>query len=200
MIDERYYERIEWQKFIYISYILGILVWSVIVYLIWWKSKDTKTKFSLPTIFSLLIPYFYTAFELWQYKRNPIYPELASCINFKPQSKPFIATQNLKCSLNNLKTTLEFGSGQAGNAFNLTYVLLLLMIMSTAFKFNIFDNDLIRNFSIWICLVSLWSSSIMYLGAYGPIAFVYIGFNTVLITSVIPSILIILIAIFKDRK
>ena len=140
MVDERYYETIEWQKFIYISYILGILVWSVIVYLIWWKSKDTKTKFSLPTIFSLLIPYFYTAFELWQYKRNPIYPELASCINFKPQSKPFIATQNLKCSLNNLKTTLEFRSGQAGNAFNLTYVLLLLMIMSTAFKFNIFDN------------------------------------------------------------
>ena len=73
MIDERYYERIEWQKFIYISYILGILVWSVIVYLIWWKSKDTKTKFSLPTIFSLLLAYFYTAFELWQYKRNAIY-------------------------------------------------------------------------------------------------------------------------------
>jgi len=200
MIDKTYYKTIEWTKFIYISYILGILVWSIIVYLIWWKSKDTKTKFSLPVILSLLLPYFYTIFELLRYKKNPIYPELASCINFKPQSRPFIATQNLKCSLHNLKTTMEFGSGQAGDAFGLTYVLLLLMIMSTAFTFNIFDNDLIRNFSIWICLVGLWSSSIMYLGSYGPMAFTFIGFNTVLITSVMASILIILVAIFKDRK
>ena len=201
MINEKYYEYIPFKQYIYASYTIGLIIWSFVIYLFWWKNKQSKNKFSIPILFCLSLPYLLTIFQIKQYIINPAYPELSSCLKFF-KNKEYIAIQNFACSTGNIKVSLGDTMYQSADAFHITYILLLLMIISTAFKYNIFDNNMIRNFSIWISLYGLWTTSSMYLGLFGMRIYgTIIALNQVLGASSIASILIILINLTdKYRK
>ena len=196
MINKQYYEFIPFKLYIYISHFMALLIWSLFIYKFWWKNTEQKGKISWPILISLSIPYILTIPQIVQYSKNPIYPEISSCMAFH-DSKEYISTQNYACSMENIKQSNADTLFMSSLTFNNTYTLLLIMIMSTAFKYNIFENSMIRNFSMWILLNGLWATSTMYLGAFGPSSYILGALNQVLGTASMGAILIILINIYN---
>ena len=174
-----------------------MIVWSYIIYIFWWKNTQAKNKFDYSILFCLSLPYIYGFLQIYKNFKNPFYPSTPSCLTFDTSDKDIMAKWNLECEVFLLKGTVGDSGHQSLEFFNITYTLLLLMIMATAFKYNILDNNMIRNFSIWILMSALWTTSVMYLGAYGLISGILVDFNTVIATSAVSSLLIILLNIIK---
>tara|TARA_B110000037_G_scaffold180140_1_gene206660 strand:+ start:1136 stop:1750 length:615 start_codon:yes stop_codon:yes gene_type:complete len=199
MINKQYYEYIPIKSYIYISHLIALLIWSLFIHKFWWKNTKQKGKFTWPILFALSIPYILTIPQIIQYSKNPIYPELSSCMTFY-DSEEYIATQNYACSMENIKQSNADTLFMSSLTYNNTYTLLLIMIMSTAFKYNIFENSMIRNFSLWILLNGLWATSTMYLGAFGTSSYILGAMNQVLGTASMGAMLIILVNISNKYR
>ncbi len=183
---------------------LPIIFWTIIVYIIWF-SKKYKWDLGKKILIPLSLPYIYAflTFMLYYNSKIPFGPEFKVCFTYPlPKDKQklkLVSEWNWQCAEYDDKTGMSDYSDMGGYLYYITYAILLVGILCTAFKkIEILNNPLIRNFTILALLFSVFSSCFQWLGTYG--VFLYSGFFMFTLSMVLMmalcSFVIILMGLF----
>ena len=172
-MSDKYYKKIPVHPIQAFFIIVPVIFWTLAVYKIWY-TKKYKWDLGKIILLPILMPYFYAigTWLLFRKEKVPMTPEWKLCfthpVDKKLREKGVVASWDWHCG--ELQTALSMGqfSDIQMYTYYVAYAILLIGILSTAFKkMAIFNDDLIRNFTMLSLTLCVLGGAFQWLNDYG---------------------------------
>ena len=203
-MSEAYYNTDHFEKYnskIFIFPVIGIslVVWCIIIYFLIIIPKETISWFEKIVLAFPFIYIFFFFFPLY----NGFFggPELnVGCMKFenkKQSTEGIIGKWYWECSMQQVFAIAYWLKVQTENISNLTYGLLLLMLVTTSFKRNMLDIPIIKSFSVVLMIITTIILFNLQFGLMGSAAAFLVVLNGILTAMGISSFLIVLLNLHR---
>ena len=151
-----------------------LLFWVFLIYINWWQNKKSRWELGKVILIPIIIPFIYTfgAYMVKKGMKIPFDPEWPLCFtkDVIPRLKKLnvISSWDWSCGDAQNSMTFQHINYIQDKIYYITYAILLIGILSTGFKkMAIFNEPLIRNFTITALVLALFGNSMRWLNDYG---------------------------------
>jgi hypothetical protein len=169
----RIYNDFDYKPYVIIFNLVPILIWTIIIYFMWWKDKH-KFHFGYIIFIPLIFPYIYT---LWSFYKDltppgelPIQVTWPFCLEEKYEKKKDLriyANWDWTCGNQQLDESMHLSAMMGTSIYNICYPLLLFMIVSSATSKNLLENSLLRKFSAILLILGFMITTFTWMNIYG---------------------------------
>jgi len=185
-----------------IALFFPLLVWTGLIYINWWQNKKSRWELGRVILIPLFIPFVYT-FAAYMTKRGmkvPFDPEWPLCFTEEvvPRLKKLnvVSTWDWACGDAQNSMTFQHINYIQDKIYYITYAILLIGILSTSFKkMEIFEEPMIRNFTITALFLALFGNSMRWLNDYGMYSEFLAHSLGVILTMTLSSFIIIILGL-----
>ena len=185
-----------------IALVTPLLMWITIIYINWWQNIKSRWELGTVILIPILLPFIYT-FGAYMVKRGmkiPFDPEWPLCftegVSSRLRNLNVVSSWDWSCGDAQYTMTFQHINYIQDKIYYITYAILLIGILSTSFKkMEIFEEPMIRNFTITALFLALFGNSMRWLNDYGMYSEFLSHSLGVILTMTLSSFIIIILGL-----